>query len=278
MRFSKMQGIGNDYIYIDCTKEMLADPSAVSVKLSDRHFGVGSDGIILICPSEIADFRMAMFNADGSEAMMCGNGIRCFARFVHDKGLTDKTELDVETRSGVKHIVLNVEDGVVRSVRVNMGAPVFACAQIPVASDAAELVASPLTVDGAEYRITCVSMGNPHCVSFIDCDPYEFPLEKVGPMFENHALFPDRVNAEFVRRLPDGTLQMRVWERGSGETWACGTGACAVLAAAVRCGVIDGRGSVIHLRGGDLLVEWNEDGNIYMTGPAEFVYEGEVEL
>ena len=277
IKFSKMQGIGNDYIYIDCVNQSIGDPSELSIRLSDRRFGIGGDGIILICPSEKADFRMRMFNADGSEARMCGNGIRCFSRFVHDKGLTDKTEIDVETLSGVKHISLLTENGVVTGAKVNMGAPIFKAADVPVKCEADELVDAEVEIGGKKYNITCVSMGNPHCVTFID-DTESFPLEQVGPLFENNEMFPDRVNAEFVEKLSDGSLKMRVWERGSAETWACGTGACAVLAAAVRCGVIKGRQSVIHLRGGDLFIEWSESGDIYMTGGAEFVFDGEVEI
>ena len=277
IKFSKMQGIGNDYIYIDCVNQSIGDPSELSIRLSDRRFGIGGDGIILICPSEKADFRMRMFNADGSEARMCGNGIRCFSRFVHDKGLTDKTEIDVETLSGVKHISLLVENGVVTGAKVNMGAPIFKAADVPVKCEADELVDAEVEIGGEKYNITCVSMGNPHCVTFVD-DTESFPLEQVGPLFENNEMFPDRVNAEFVEKLSDGSLKMRVWERGSAETWACGTGACAVLAAAVRCGVIKGRQSVIHLRGGDLFIEWSESGDIYMTGGAEFVFDGEVEI
>ena len=277
IKFSKMQGIGNDYIYIDCVNQSIGDPSELSIRLSDRRFGIGGDGIILICPSDKADFRMRMFNADGSEARMCGNGIRCFSRFVHDKGLTDKTEIDVETLSGVKHISLLTEDGVVTGAKVNMGAPIFKAADVPVKCEVDELVDTEVEIGGEKYNITCVSMGNPHCVTFVD-DTESFPLEQVGPLFENNEMFPDRVNAEFVEKLSDGSLKMRVWERGSAETWACGTGACAVLAAAVRCGVIEGSSSVIHLRGGDLFIEWSESGDIYMTGGAEFVFDGEVEI
>ncbi|MBQ4312614.1 MAG: diaminopimelate epimerase [Clostridia bacterium] len=278
MRFTKMHGIGNDYVYIDCVNQQLDNPGELAIKLSDRRFGIGGDGIILICPSETADFRMRMFNADGSEGKMCGNGIRCFSRFVYEKGMTDKTELAIETLAGIKYVTLTVEDGTVTGIRVDMGAPIFASEHIPVLYDGEEMIDKPIAIGGMEFNATCVSMGNPHCVVFVD-DVDSFPLEAVGPKFENNKIFPDRVNTEFVRKLDDGSLQMRVWERGSGETWACGTGACAVLAAAVRTGVIEGRSATIHLRGGDLFIEWDEEtGSIFMTGGATFVFDGEVEL
>lgn len=278
IRFSKMQGIGNDYVYIDCVNQHIEDPAAASVRMSDRHFGIGGDGIILICPSDIADFKMRMFNADGSEGKMCGNGIRCFSRFVYEKGLTDKTELAVETLSGIRYCSLILDNSKVSSVRVDMGAPEFASERVPVVCAEKEMINKKITVGGVDYNATCVSMGNPHCVIFTDTPVDGIALEEIGPLFECNPMFPERVNTEFVNRLPDGSLKMRVWERGSGETWACGTGACAVLAAAVRNRVINGREAVVHLRGGDLSISWeNAEGSILMTGGAEFVFEGEIE-
>ena len=276
MKFTKMHGIGNDYIYVNCMDGMDFDPSQTSIRLSDRHFGVGSDGMILICPSEVADFKMRMFNADGSEGKMCGNGVRCFAKYVYAKGLTDKTEITVETLGGVKTAQLTVEDGDVTSVRVNMGRPILEPALIPVRWNGDRLVNQAVSVAGGEWHITCVSMGNPHCVVFVD-DVDGMDLEKTGPKFENDPLFPERVNTEFVRKIDDSTVQMRVWERGSGETWACGTGACAVAVASILCGYVTSDTVTVKLRGGDLCIEWNrEENTIYMTGPATFVFEGEV--
>ena len=278
MKFTKMHGIGNDYIYVNCMNGMDFDPSQTSIRLSDRHFGVGSDGMILICPSEVADFKMRMFNADGSEGKMCGNGVRCFAKYVYAKGLTDKTEITVETLGGVKTAQLTVEDGEVTSVRVNMGGPILAPALIPVKWNGDSLIGEDVSVAGGEWNITCVSMGNPHCVVFVD-DVDGMDLEKIGPKFENDPLFPERVNTEFVKKIDDRTVQMRVWERGSGETWACGTGACAVAVASVLNGCVTGNTVTVKLRGGDLRIEWNrEENTVYMTGPATFVFEGEVSL
>ena len=278
MQFTKMHGIGNDYIYVNCMNGIGFDPSETSVRLSDRHFGVGSDGMILICPSEVADFRMRMFNADGSEGKMCGNGIRCFAKYVYAKGLTDKTTVTVETLGGIKTAWLTVEDGEVTSVRVNMGSPILQPSLIPVRWDGDSLVGQTVSVAGGEWNITCVSMGNPHCVVFVE-DVDGMDLEKIGPRFENDPLFPERVNTEFVRKIDDAAVQMRVWERGSGETWACGTGACAVAVASVLNGAVTSDTVTVKLRGGDLRIEWNRAENvIYMTGPAAFVFEGEVSL
>lgn len=276
--FTKMHGIGNDYVYIDAINQSVNDREKLAVSLSDRHFGVGGDGIILICPSDKADFQMDMYNADGSRGKMCGNGIRCFSRFVYEKGLTKKTELDIETLAGIKHVSLSVSDGAVTGITVNMGKPEFRCAEIPVLFDGEEMLDQPVEIGGGIYRATCVSMGNPHCVVFIG-GVDGFPLSDIGPRFEMNPLFPDRVNTEFVEKLEDGSLKMRVWERGSGETWACGTGACAVLAASVRNGVIEGRESVVHLRGGDLNIRWDEEsGDVFMTGGAEFVFDGEIDV
>ncbi len=275
MKFTKMHGIGNDYIYINCFEEKIDDPVSLSVKLSDRHFGIGSDGIILICPSDIADFRMQMFNADGSEGKMCGNGIRCVAKFVYDRGLTEKTEITVDTRSGIKTLTMAVEDGAVKTVRVDMGEPIIHAADIPVLSRTPEFINQPVTVDDTKYMMTCVSMGNPHAVTFVE-DVASLPLSLIGPPLESHMIFPERANIEFVQRIDDKTLKMRVWERGSGETLACGTGACAALVAAVLNGKCRHRAKLLLL-GGELNIDWNEVNNhVYLTGPAEFVFDGEI--
>lgn len=279
MKFTKMQGIGNDYLYINCMEGIDFDPVETSIKLSDRHFGVGSDGIILICPSEIADFKMRMFNADGSEGKMCGNGIRCFAKYVYAKGLTDKTELQIETLSGIKTVQLILTDGEVTAVRVDMGSPIFEPSQIPMNYKANDAICRAISINNSVWYVTCLSMGNPHCVVFVD-DVDSFDVTKNGPGFENDPLFPERVNTEFVQSIDGHTIRMRVWERGSGETLACGTGACAAAIAAIFHDYIDEDTCVItvQLRGGDLQIEWNRDegrNTVYMTGPAEFVFEGE---
>ena len=274
MKFTKMHGIGNDYVYVNGFQETIDDPEALSIKVSDRHFGIGSDGLIIINPSETADFTMDMFNADGARGAMCGNGIRCVGKYVYDHGMTDKTRITVETRAGIKTLDLTVEDGKVSEVCVDMGSPIFEPKKIPVASDEKELISQPITAAGREWSMTCVSMGNPHCIIPVE-DPYALDLEKIGPDFEHHELFPDRVNTEFIRVLDRQNVEMRVWERGSGETWACGTGACAVTAAGIRNGWLDDEVTV-HLRGGDLKIRWDRESNtIYMTGPAETVFEGE---
>nr|WP_294493004.1 diaminopimelate epimerase [uncultured Mediterraneibacter sp.] len=275
MKFTKMQGLGNDYVYVNCFKEKIDNPSELAVKISDRHFGVGSDGLIMINPSDRADFEMEMYNADGSRGEMCGNGIRCVAKYVYDYGLTDKTRISVETLGGIKHLDLTVEDGKVKLVRVDMGRPELRPAKIPVVAAGERAVGEPITVDGKEYRMTCVSMGNPHAVIFVDQDVKELPLETIGPKFENHERFPNRINTEFVRVLNRNTVQMRVWERGSGETLACGTGACAVAVACVLGGLTEDEVSV-KLLGGDLQIQWNRaKDTVYMTGPAEVVFDGE---
>lgn len=276
MKFTKMHGIGNDYIYFDCMTTPLEHPEELAVELSDRHKGVGGDGIVMILPSETADFRMRMFNADGSEGNMCGNATRCIGKYVYERGLTDKTELALETRSGIKHLTLNVEDGNVCSVTVDMGIAEFQPEKIPVLYDGSAMVDAPISVDGRFCRITAVSMGNPHCVLFTDAVS-QLPLEQIGPSFENLSIFPDRVNTEFVHKIGDSVFEMRVWERGSGETMACGTGACAVAAAAVRLGLAKANSDItIQLRGGDLHIVVCESGKVLMTGPAEFVFEGEL--
>ena len=276
MKFTKMHGCGNDYVYVDCTKDMLKNPSAATQAVSDRHFGVGGDGLILICPSETADFRMAMYNADGSEGAMCGNGIRCVAKYVYDKGLTDKTRITVETKAGIKTLDLTVEEGKVSLVKVDMGLPNCNSEAIPVVGLGDFVVGRSVNVAGRDWTMTCVSMGNPHAVVWVD-SMNDLPLEELGPQFEHHPMFPDRVNTEFVQILNDHEINMRVWERGSGETLACGTGACASVAA-TYLNRRTGSNVLVHLRGGDLMIEIGDDGHIYMTGPATTVFEGEITL
>ncbi len=276
MKFTKMHGIGNDYIYVNCFEEKVDNPEEVSIKLSDRRKGIGSDGLILISPSDIADCKMNIFNADGSEAMMCGNGIRCVAKYAFDHGIVDKDELSVETRSGIKHIKLTIENGVAVCALVDMGKAIILPKDIPVLSDEETFINQPITVLGDEVNVTCVSMGNPHCVTFVD-DVDSLDLEKIGPHYENHPLFPDRINTEFIKVIDDKTLQMRVWERGSGETMACGTGACASVVAAILNGYCKKDIPVtVHLRGGDLTITWKSDGTVMMQGGATEVYHGEV--
>lgn len=277
MKFTKMQGIGNDYVYVNCFQETVEDPAKTARIVSDRHFGVGSDGLILIKPSEKADFEMDMYNADGSRGAMCGNGIRCVAKYVYDYGLTDQTRITVDTASGVKTLELQVENGKAVRVKVDMGAPILEPERIPVKSEKERVMDAPVSVGGAEYRMTCVSMGNPHCVVPVeDVDGLE--IEKIGPLFENHPMFPDRVNTEFIRVLDRNTVQMRVWERGAGETWACGTGACAVAVACALNGWTEEK-VLVKLRGGDLEIIWDRDKNtVFMTGPAAVVFEGEIDL
>ena len=273
MKFTKMQGIGNDYVYVNCLQETIENPSELAKKISDRHYGVGSDGLIMINPSDKADFEMEMYNADGSRGEMCGNGIRCVAKYVYDYGLTDKTSISVETLAGIKYLDLTVEDGKVVLVKVDMGKPMLRPEEVPVVSEKEEVIDEPITVDGQEYRMTCVSMGNPHAVIFMD-DIEHLEIEKIGPKFEHHERFPNRVNTEFVKVLDRHTASMRVWERGSGETLACGTGACAVAVACILGGYTENKVTV-KLLGGDLLIEWDREQNkIYMTGPAEVVFDG----
>lgn len=275
MKFTKMQGLGNDYVYVNCFREKIADPSRLAVKISDRHFGVGSDGLILINPSDKADFEMEMYNADGSRGEMCGNGIRCVAKYVYDYGLTDQTSISVETLGGIKYLDLTVKDGKAVLVKVDMGKPELSPEKIPVVSAGEKVVDEPIDVDGQNYRMTCVSMGNPHAVVYVDCDVRNLPLEEIGPKFENHERFPNRVNTEFVRVLDRRTVEMRVWERGSGETLACGTGACAVAVSCVLNGLTEDEVTV-KLLGGDLQIKWDrEKDTVFMTGPAEVVFDGE---
>mgnify|MGYP000868612675 FL=1 len=277
MKFTKMQGIGNDYIYINCFQEKIKDPAALSVRLSDRHFGIGSDGIILIKPSRKADCEMDIYNADGSRAMMCGNGIRCVGKYVYDRGICKKNPLRVDTQSGVKTLYLHLENGSVQSVQVDMGIPVLVPSEIPVQLPGNRAVDVPYSVSGKEERITCISMGNPHCVVFVK-DVDSLNLGKIGPEFEHAPIFPERVNTEFIQVVNDAEVKMRVWERGSGETLACGTGACASTVACVL-NHKTGRKVLLHLRGGDLTVNWDEKtGSVFMEGPAEFVFDGKIEI
>ena len=278
MKFTKMHGIGNDYVYVNCLKEKVEDPAEAARFVSDRHFGIGSDGLILIKPSEVADFQMDMYNADGSRSEMCGNGVRCVAKYVYDYGLTDKTEVDIETGAGIKHIVLTIKDGKVEKARVDMGEPILKPELVPVKGEGDKLVNEPILVDGQQYRMTCVSMGNPHAVVFLDEDVKELDIEKIGPKFENHERFPKRTNTEFMNVLDRHTMNMRVWERGSGETLACGTGTCASVVAAVFDGFTE-RDVLVHLLGGDLEIHWDEkDNHVYMTGSATTVFDGEIDL
>ncbi len=274
MRFTKMQGLGNDYVYVNCFEETVAHPSETAVQVSDRHFGIGADGLILIKPSEKADFEMEMFNADGSRGEMCGNGIRCVAKYVYDYGLTDQTHISIETLGGIKYLDLIVEEGRVRLVKVDMGSPVLEAEQIPIIGLGNRVLDEPIRVDDMEYRITGVSMGNPHGVVFLE-DVKNLEIEKIGPLFEHHECFPNRINTEFVHVLDRHTAEMRVWERGSGETLACGTGACAVAVACVLNGFTEEEVTV-KLLGGDLQIRWDrETDRVYMTGPAEVVFDGE---
>lgn len=277
MKFTKMQGCGNDYVYVNCFEENISDRPALAIRVSDRNFGVGSDGLICICPSETADFKMDMYNMDGSRAAMCGNGIRCVGKYVYDRGMTDKTKLTVETGSGIKTLRLNVSEGRVESVRVDMGRPELRPRYIPLAEHGRSFINRPIVVGDAEYYATCLSVGNPHCVVFVE-DTDSIDLEKLGQKFENHPLFPEKINTEFVQYMGRNDLKMRVWERGSGETRACGTGATAALAAAVLCGLTDDSATV-HLLGGELLIEWDRAKNrLFMTGPAVTVFDGELYL
>ena len=278
MKFTKMHGIGNDYVYVNCFEETVSNPSAVAKFVSDRHFGIGSDGLILIKPSDVADCEMDMYNLDGSQGAMCGNGIRCVAKYAYDYGIVDKTDIAVETKAGIKYLHLTLKDGKVSEVRVNMGAPILEAEKIPIVSEKEQVIDESLEVEGKEYYITGVSMGNPHAVIFLDYSPKELELEKIGPSFENHKRFPDRINTEFVHVLNRNTVEMRVWERGSGETMACGTGACAVAVASILNGFTEDEVTV-KLLGGDLKIFWDRKENlVYMTGPATTVFDGEIRL
>lgn len=277
MKFTKMNGIGNDYVYVNCFEEKIENPSEVAIKISNRNYAVGSDGLIMINPSKVADCEMEMYNADGSRSEMCGNGIRCVGKYIYDYGLTDKTSVSVETLAGIKYLDLTVEKGKVTLVKVDMGSPEFMPANIPVVAEGDSVINAPIMVDGKEYRMTAVSMGNPHAVVYMD-DIKNLEIEKIGPKFENHERFPRRVNTEFVRVIDRNTVEMRVWERGSGETMACGTGACAVAVACILNGLTEDKVTV-KLLGGDLFIEWDREADkVYMTGPAAVSFEGEIEI
>lgn len=294
MRFTKMHGAGNDYVYVDCTKTSIENARAVAKFVSDRHFGIGSDGLILIKPSDKADFFMEMYNSDGSRAQMCGNGIRCVAKYVYDYRLTDKKEIAIDTLAGIKYIQLKVDPATdkVVSARVNMGSPVLRASEVPVRLAGKDIegitshriedavVSQTLNVAGRDYQVTCVSMGNPHCVVFMDddFDMDNFRIEEIGPLFENHEVFPERTNTEFVKVIDKNNLLMRVWERGAGETLACGTGCCASLVAAVLNGFAEDE-AVLHVLGGKLNISWNRKENtVYMEGPAVTVFDGDIDI
>lgn len=284
MKFTKMHGCGNDYVYVNLFEEKLDDPARVSIYVSDRHFGIGSDGLITIGPSDKADFRMRIYNADGSEAEMCGNGIRCVAKYAYDHKLTDKTEISVETGAGIKYLTLYVEENKVSQVRVDMGEPILTPGDIPVVKadgsaygDDYRVIDEPISAGNREWHMTCVSMGNPHAVVFVD-DVAGFELEKYGPLFENHKMFPKRTNTEFVEILSRNEAKMRVWERGSAETWACGTGTCATVMACILNKKTDNK-VLVHLRGGDLTIEYIPKTNhVFMTGPATEVFSGDIDI
>lgn len=276
MRFVKMHGAGNDFVVIDGAKEDIAEENlpAVSRHACDRNFGIGADGLILVLPSRVANFRMRMFNPDGSEAEMCGNGIRCFAKYVFDRKMHPDVIMTVETLGGIKTLKLNAAGGKVQTVRVDMGKPRLLRSEIPMKGDNTRVVAEPLKVQGKKIEVTCVSMGNPHCVTFVN-NVEEYPVDRIGPDIENHSSFPQRTNVEFVEVINSQEIKMRVWERGAGETLACGTGACASAVASMLNDKV-ARKVTVHLRGGDLFIEWLGDNKVFMTGPAEEVFEGKV--
>jgi diaminopimelate epimerase len=277
MKFTKMQGAGNDYVYVNCFEETVENPAEVAIRVSDRNFGIGSDGLILIMPSPVADVKMRMFNSDGSESEMCGNGIRCVAKYAYDHGIVSKQEITAETGAGILTLQLFTNGNKVDRVRVNMGEPRLTRAEIPMTGDGSlRVVSEPLNILHSTFPITCVSMGNPHCVIFVD-DVKNFPVEKYGPLIENHELFPRRTNVEFVQVISRTEVRQRTWERGAGETLACGTGASAVSVAGVLNGLTERR-ILNHLSGGDLELEWQEDGPVFMTGPAVEVFTGEMDI
>lgn len=277
MKFTKMHGCGNDYVYVNCLEKEIDNPERVSEIVSDRHFGIGSDGLIMICSSDKADFRMRMFNEDGSEGKMCGNGIRCVAKYVYDNKLTNKEQISIETLSGIKYLDLNIDEDKVTEVTVNMGAPILEPKFIPVVSEKERVIAEHLVIEGTTYEITCVSMGNPHAVVFVE-DTKNLPIEKIGPLFENNQIFPERVNTEFIKIIDRNNISMRVWERGSGETLACGTGACASVVACILNEKTDDE-VFVHLLGGTLKIKYDRVNNlVYMTGPAVKVFDGEIDL
>lgn len=277
LQFTKMHGLGNDYVYMDAINQKIENRSELAKFVSDRHFGIGSDGLILICPSEKADFKMQMFNQDGSEAEMCGNGIRCVGKFVYDKGLTKKETITVETLAGIKTLVMTAKNGKIETARVDMGEPILEPEKIPVISNENPVKNLKLEVENKDFTFTCVSMGNPHAVTFIKEDVNKFDICKYGAKLEVNKAFPKKANIEFINVIDDKTLNMRVWERGAGETLACGTGACAVTVSAILNGYTK-RAITVHLLGGDLKIEWNKnDNHVYMTGPATTVFEGKID-
>lgn len=281
--FTKMQGIGNDYVYINCLEKMVDNPSSLAIKMSDRHYGVGGDGIILIAPSKVADCRMIMYNMDGSEGNMCGNGIRCVGKYAYDRAGIKKNPMRVETKSGIKILEFTISNGEVESVKVNMGPAILDPKSVPVLMDPDsnnQVVNRELAIDDKVFNITCVSMGNPHAVTYLDSEESvdSFPLESIGPKFEKNSIFPESVNTEFVSVIDDHTLKMRVWERGSGETWACGTGACATVVSSVLNGYCKKDEDIlVHLKGGDLVIRYTDEA-VFMTGPAAFVFDGVMEV
>ena len=280
MKFTKMHGCGNDYIYIDCFKENVEDEKKAAIFLSGRHFGVGGDGIILIKKGTKADFEMVMYNADGSRGAMCGNGIRCVAKYVYDNKLTDSKSISIESMGAVKYIDVKTEDDMVVSARVDMGAPILDASRIPVNTKKEKVINEDITLGGRDFKMTCVSMGNPHAVMFIDESPRDFDLNHYGALFESNTdVFPDRVNAEFARIIDRKNIEMRVYERGTGETLACGTGTCATVVAAILNGLTD-NDVTVHLLGGDLEISWsgNENDSVFMTGPATYVFTGEIDI
>ncbi len=276
MKFTKMQGCGNDYVYVNCFKETVHNPSEMAMKISNRNFGVGSDGLILICPSDVADVKMEMYNADGSQSQMCGNGIRCVGKYSYDYGIVNKNVITVETLAGIKTLQLEVENNKVKRVTVDMGAPITIPALIPVKVEGDSVISYPIIVEETRYEVTCVSMGNPHAITFVENTNDIGEIEVIGPKFEHHEVFPERTNTEFIQVLNETEINMRVWERGSGETLACGTGACASVYACILNNKTKDEVTV-HLLGGDLLIKYDrESGHIFMTGPAEVVFEGEI--
>lgn len=277
MKFTKMQGLGNDYVYVNCLEKEIQNPSEVAIKISDRHFGVGSDGLVLILPSNLSDFRMRMFNSDGSEAEMCGNAIRCVGKYVYDNKLTNKSCITIETLAGIKHLEMTVQEGGVKYIKVNMGEPVLKSKDIPIATDKKEFISENIEINGSSWLFTGVSMGNPHVITYVE-NISKAPVQSIGSQVENHPIFPRKTNVEFVEVIDKNTLNMRVWERGTGETLACGTGACAAVVASVING-FSNRMVKVNLTGGELDIEWCEKDNcIYMTGMAEKVFEGDFEI
>ncbi len=273
MRFTKMEGCGNDYIYINCFEEIVEQPEKLAIAMSERHFGVGADGLVLIMPSNKADFRMRMFNLDGSEGEMCGNAVRCIGKYVYERGMTNKTEVSLETAGGIRYLALNIENEIVKTVRVDMGEPILEAEKIPVLHESSPVIGKKIQINGEKLLFTCVSMGNPHAVTFVE-DTQAFPVEEYGKQVEGSSFFPKKTNVEFVQVLGRNQIKMRVWERGSGETLACGTGACASVVAAILNGFCD-REVGVSLLGGELTIAWDEEDNhVYMTGPAAFSFDG----